>query len=103
MGHGRSPCDGKGAVVKSTATQHLLKGRLGSSFSSPKEFFEWYFATNNRMVIARPTWRTTLQSGSTYVSNPIVRLEFDGSPPIPLRKDISGFQCHNCSVRHRKV
>ncbi|CAF4667131.1 unnamed protein product, partial [Rotaria socialis] len=40
-GHGKGPCDGVGAVVKSTATQHLLKGGPNASFSSPKQFYEW--------------------------------------------------------------
>ena len=39
-GHGKGPCDGIGAAVKSTATQHLLKGGPNASFSSPKGFFE---------------------------------------------------------------
>ncbi|CAF4961392.1 unnamed protein product, partial [Rotaria socialis] len=52
-GHGKGPCDGVGAVVKSTATQHLLKGGPNASFSSPKQFYEWCFEKNDRMVIAR--------------------------------------------------
>ena len=31
-GHGKDPCDGIGAVIKSTATQHLLKGGPSASF-----------------------------------------------------------------------
>ena len=69
-GHGKGLCDGIGAVVKSTATQHLLKGGPNASFSSPKEFFEWCFAKNDRMVISRPSRTTTLQSDSTYMAEP---------------------------------
>ena len=69
-GHGKGPCDGIGAVVKSTATQHLLKSGANASCSSLKEFFEWCFARNDRMVISRPSWTTTLQSESTYMAEP---------------------------------
>ena len=31
-GHGKDPCDGIGAVIKSTATQHLLKGGPNALF-----------------------------------------------------------------------
>ena len=36
--YGKRPCDGIGAVVKSTATQHLLKGEPNALFSSAKQF-----------------------------------------------------------------
>ena len=69
-GHGKGPGDGIGAVIKSTATQHLLKGGPNASFSSPKEFFEWCFAKNDRMAISRSSRTTTLQSESTYMAEP---------------------------------
>ena len=74
-GHGKGPCDGIGAVVKSTATQHLLKGGPNASFSSPKGFFEWCFAKNDRIVISRPSRTTTLQSESTYMAEPNCPIE----------------------------
>jgi hypothetical protein len=53
-GHGKGPCDGVGAVIKSTATPYLLKGEPQASFSSPKEFVEWCFQKNDRMMVAKP-------------------------------------------------
>ena len=50
-GHGKGPCDGIGAVVKSSATRYLLKGGPHVSFSSPKELFEWCSTKNDRMVV----------------------------------------------------
>lgn len=53
-GHGKGPCDGLGAVVKSAATHYLLKGGPHVSFATPKDFFEWSLQRNDRMVIGRP-------------------------------------------------
>ncbi len=69
-GHGKGPCDGLGAVVKSTATQHLLKEGPTASFSTPKEFYEWCCKKNDRMVIARPTRMNTSNGTSNYVPEP---------------------------------
>ena len=38
--HGKGLCDGVSAVVKSMATQHLLKSGTRASFRSLKEFFQ---------------------------------------------------------------
>jgi hypothetical protein len=38
-GHGKGPCDGLGAVVKSAARKYLLKQGPEGSFSTAKEFY----------------------------------------------------------------
>ena len=40
-GHGKGPCDGLGAVVKSAARKHLLKQGPEGSFSTAKEFYRF--------------------------------------------------------------
>jgi hypothetical protein len=67
-GHGKGPCDGLGAVVKSTATQHLLRGGPGASFLDAKQFYEWCLEKNDRMVIARPR-RTMTNSNLSMAMN----------------------------------
>ncbi len=69
-GHGKGPCDGVGAVLKSTATQHSLKGGPHASFSSPKQFFEWCFQKNDCMVLARPRRMDASKAASTYIPEP---------------------------------
>jgi hypothetical protein len=67
-GHGKGPCDGLGAVVKSTATQYILRAGPTASFSNPKEFFEWCRKKNDRMVIGRPQKKNFSKVSSNYVS-----------------------------------
>ncbi|CAF4708967.1 unnamed protein product [Rotaria sp. Silwood2] len=69
-GHVKGPCDGVGAVVKLTATQHLLKGGPNASFSTPKQFFEWCLEKNDRMVVARSPRIEASNCPSTYMSEP---------------------------------
>lgn len=69
-GHGKGPCDGLGAVVKSTATQYLLKGGPHVSFSSPKDFFDWCYKRNDRMLIGRPARTNTSNAASNYIAEP---------------------------------
>ncbi|CAF5017065.1 unnamed protein product [Rotaria sp. Silwood1] len=69
-GHGKGPCDGVGAVIKSTATQHIIKGGPNASFSSPKQFYEWCVDKNDRLVIARPRRIDTSKSMSTKMPEP---------------------------------
>ncbi|CAF4664660.1 unnamed protein product [Rotaria sp. Silwood2] len=66
-GHGKGPCDGIGAVVKSTATNYLLKGGPNASLSSPKQFYEWCFEKNDRMVVARPRRMEASSHASTHM------------------------------------
>lgn len=69
-GHGKGPCDGIGAVVKSMATQHLLKGGPTASFTSAEEFFRWCFQKNDRMVFARPCSTASSCSGRIQMPEP---------------------------------
>jgi hypothetical protein len=66
-GHGKGPCDGLGAVVKSTATQYLLRAGPTASFSNPKQFFEWCRDRNDRMVIGRQQ-KNIPKASSNYIS-----------------------------------
>ena len=57
-------------MVKSAATQHLLKGGPNASFSTPKQFFEWCLEKNDRMVMARSHHIEASNGPSTYMSEP---------------------------------
>ncbi|CAF4451074.1 unnamed protein product, partial [Rotaria sp. Silwood2] len=74
-GHGKGPCDGVGAVVKSTTTQHLLKDGSNASFSTSKQFFEWCVEKNDRMVVARSRRMEASNWSSTYMFEPNHPLE----------------------------
>ncbi|CAF4694523.1 unnamed protein product [Rotaria sp. Silwood1] len=90
-GHGKGPCDGVGAVIKSTATQHIIKGGPNASFSSPKEFYEWCVDKNDRLVIARPRRIDTSNSMSTKMPEP--------NRPIEVRwlsGDVVNNEFENC-------
>jgi len=69
-GHGKGPCDGVGAVAKSTATQHQLKAGPNASFSTAKQFCDWCFEKNDRMVVARPHRMEASNCSSTYMAEP---------------------------------
>ncbi|CAF1537532.1 unnamed protein product, partial [Rotaria sordida] len=69
-GHGKGPCDGLGAVIKSTATQYLLKGGPYVSFSTAKQFFEWCLQKNDRMVVARPRRTDISNVASNHMPEP---------------------------------
>ena len=49
-GHGKSTCDGLGAVVKSTARKYLLKQGPESAFSSAKDFYQFAFEKTGRTL-----------------------------------------------------
>ena len=76
-GHGKGPHDGIGAVVKSIATNYLLKGGPNASFSSPKQFYEWCFQKNDRMVMGR----SRRMEASSYTSSHIL----EPNRPIEVR------------------
>ena len=69
-GHGKGPCDGIGAVVKSTATNYLLRGEPNASFSSPKQFYEWCFQKNDRMVVRRLRRMEASSYASSHMPEP---------------------------------
>jgi hypothetical protein len=56
--------------VKSAARQYFLNGGLNVAFSTPKEFFEWCYEKNDRMVIERPRPMTALKNASNYMPEP---------------------------------
>ena len=49
-GHGKSPCDGLGAVIKSSARKYLLKGGPEIGFSSAKDFYIFTLKRNNQTL-----------------------------------------------------
>ena len=56
FGHGISPCDGLGAVVKSATSRYLLKQDPEAAFSSAKEFYQFTLEKTSRMLSpAQPT------------------------------------------------
>lgn len=69
-GHGKGPCDGLGAVVKSTATRYLLKGGPQVSFSTHMDFYKWCAAKNDKMVIKRPRQTDNSNSNPNYIPEP---------------------------------
>jgi hypothetical protein len=56
------------AVVKSAATQYLLRAGPTASFSTPKQFFEWCREQNDRMVIGRSQKKISSTVTSNYIS-----------------------------------
>ena len=59
-GHGKSPCDGLGAVVKSAARRHLLKQGPEAAFCSAKDFYEFTL---------EKTGQTASSTKSIFLSN----------------------------------
>ena len=57
-------------MIKSTATNYLLKGGPTAAFSSPKEFFEWCWKRNDRLVIGRAQRNQPLQYQSACLAEP---------------------------------
>jgi hypothetical protein len=48
----------------------LLKGDPHVAFSTPKQFFEWCFQRNDRMVVARPSRVDISNVASNHMSEP---------------------------------
>ena len=92
------PCDGIGAVVKSTATQHLLKGGPNASFSSPKGFLNGALL---RMIVwwyQDPHGRQLWQSEATYTAEPNRPIEVRWLSADIINKEydsilMSGWKC----------
>lgn len=51
-GHGKSPCDGLGAVVKSAARKHLLRGGPEAAFYSAKDFYNFTTEKTSRTLFS---------------------------------------------------
>jgi hypothetical protein len=60
-GHGRSPCDGLGAVVKSGARKDLLKKGPEAAFCLAKDFYQFTLEKTSRILY-------TVKSGSSTKS-----------------------------------
>ncbi|CAF4975031.1 unnamed protein product [Rotaria sp. Silwood1] len=58
-GHGRSPCDGLGAFVKSTARKYLLKQGPGVAFCSAKDFYQFTLEKTSRILYTVKSERST--------------------------------------------
>lgn len=86
-GHGKGPCDGIGAVVKSTATRYLLRTGPHASFSSPKDFYEWCSRANDRMVIARSKPCKNSTASSTRMSEPNRPIEIRWLPAMDVNSE----------------
>ena len=69
-GHRKGSCDGIGAVVKSTATNYLLKGGPNASFSSSEQFYEWCFQKNDCTVVARPRRMEACSYAPSHMAEP---------------------------------
>ena len=93
-GHEKGPCDGVGAVIKSTATQHIIKVGPNASFSSPKQFYEWCVDKNDRLVIARPRRIDTSKSMPTKMPEPNRSIEVRW-----LSSDVVNNEFENCLKR----
>lgn len=85
-GHGKGPCDGVGAVIKSMATQHLLRGGPSASFSSVHDFFQWCFEKNDRFVIPRPRTTLSLTTGINQMPEPNRPIEVRWLPADIINK-----------------
>ncbi len=68
-GHGKRPCDGLGAVVKSSARKYLLKGGPEIAFSSAKDFYTFTLQKNNRTSCQAKSADRNKSSNSTSNSN----------------------------------
>ncbi|CAF2956601.1 unnamed protein product [Rotaria sp. Silwood2] len=54
-GHGKSPCDGLGAVVKSAARKYLLKRDPEVAFCSAKDFYQFTLENTSRTLSSTST------------------------------------------------
>ena len=82
-GHGKGPCDGLGAVVKSAARKHLLKQGPEGSFSTAKEF---YLFTREKVSQTASASRNTQQRADTLNN---VNVNADESSDEEAEKPVS--------------
>ena len=59
-GHGKSPCDGLGAVVKSSARKYLLKHGPEAAFTSAKDFYQYILEKMNRSMSSTTYMRRSI-------------------------------------------
>ncbi|CAF1102084.1 unnamed protein product [Adineta ricciae] len=54
-GHGKSQCDGIGAMVKATATRAALQGSSGANIQTALDFWNFTFDANDRSELNEPS------------------------------------------------
>ena len=64
-GHGKSPCDGLGAVVKSSARKYLLKQGPEAAFTSAKDFYRFILEKMNRSISSVTYMRQSILTTNT--------------------------------------
>ena len=87
-GNGKRPCYGIGAIVKSTATNYFLKGGRNASFSSPKQFYEWCFQKDYRMVVGKPHRMETSSYASSHILEPNRPIEVRWLPADIINQEV---------------
>jgi hypothetical protein len=68
-GHGKSPCDGFGAVVKSAAHKYLLKQGPEAAFCTAKDFYQITLEKINRTFYSTEPVRPNQKFNTTFISN----------------------------------
>jgi len=69
FGHGKSPCDGFGAVVKSAVRKYLLKQRPEAAFCTAKDFYQFTLEKINRTFYSTKPVLQNQKFNTTVVSN----------------------------------
>lgn len=68
-GHGKSPCDGLGAAVKSAARKYLLKKGPEAAFCSAKDFFQFTLENTSRTLSLTKDISRSKSSNSTIATD----------------------------------
>ena len=86
-GHGKSPCDGLGAVVKSAARKYLLKQDPEAAFCSAKDFYQFTLEKTSRIFCSKiPAIHSeTSNSVIDYIENESTDEETDLTTSRPTR------------------
>ncbi|CAF3356235.1 unnamed protein product, partial [Rotaria socialis] len=86
-GHGKSPCDGLGAVVKSAARTNLLKQGPEAAFCSAKDFYQFTLEKTSRIFRStKPGLHSqTSNSAIDYIENDSTDEETDLTISRPTR------------------
>ena len=64
-GHGKSPCDGLGVVVKSSARKYLLKQGPEATFTSAKDFYQFILEKMNWSMSSTTYMRRSIPNTNT--------------------------------------
>ncbi|CAF4388945.1 unnamed protein product, partial [Rotaria magnacalcarata] len=86
-GHGKSPCDGLGAVVKSAARKYLLKQGPEAAFCSAKDFYQFALEKTSRIFCSTKPGLHSQTSNSVidYIENESTDEETDLTTSRPTR------------------